>query len=150
MALRGFFIDSNLLVLLVVGQTQPSLIGRHRRVKGFTRNDYDRLLDYVGRDTKIFVTPNTLTETSNLLGFGTDELRSRLFETLKTMIDESNEVYICSTKASDNPEFGWIGLTDAALLESVSVDTPLLTVDFMLYLAVLEREPNAVVNFNHL
>ena len=46
--------------------------------------------------------------------------------------------------------FHRLGLTDSALIQLASQDTPLLTVDFDLYYAILQRRENAVVNFTHL
>ena len=43
MALTGFFIDANLLVLLVIGAVDRALVGRHRRARRFAPEDYDRL-----------------------------------------------------------------------------------------------------------
>jgi len=41
-------------------------------------------------------------------------------------------------------------LTDAALLEVVTAETPLVTVDLDLYLAALAKGQDTVVNFTHL
>ena len=150
MAVSGYFIDSNLLVLLVVGRAQRSVIGRHRRLKEFSASDYSALVSLFDADTKIYVTPNTLTETSNLLAYGPHNLRSRFFDTLKFMINESEEIVIKSEKASSIPEFNWLGLTDAVLLEVACEETPVITVDLRLYNAVVSRDPAAALNFNHL
>ncbi len=45
MALKGIFIDANLLVLLVVGATDRALIAKHRRLKRFAVEDYERLIE---------------------------------------------------------------------------------------------------------
>ena len=45
MPARAFFIDANLLLLLVVGSVSPAAIGRHRRLREFTPDDYDILID---------------------------------------------------------------------------------------------------------
>ncbi len=150
MAPAGFFIDANLLVLLVVGSTGRELIARHRRLRAYRAEDYDALIDLIDQFDRILVTPNTLTETSNLLGQHKDPERSRFFETLRVLIQESEEVVVASVKASRNSAFGQLGLTDAALLEVATKETPLVTADLGLYLAALEREGEAAVNFTHL
>ena len=43
-----------------------------------------------------------------------------------------------------------LGLTDAALLEAATVETPVLTVDLGLYLAAAAKAPETAVNFTHL
>ena len=150
MAPARLFIDANLLVLLVVGSVGRHLIAKHRRLREYTAEDYDVLVDLLSPVERILVTPNTLTETSNLLGQHRDPERSRFFAMLRALIHETEEVVVASIDASGNGAFTRLGLTEAALLEVVTQDTPLVTVDLDLYLAVLEKGPDAVVNFTHL
>ena len=143
----GVYIDTNLLVLLVVGITDRALITKHKRLKSFTVEDYDLLAKMVGR-TKVFVTPNTLTEASNLLGQHREPERSQLFTMLQLLIERGfEETVIDSVDAARNRRFQKLGLTDAALLEVVSPETPLLTVDFDLYIAASENGDGAAFNF---
>ena len=141
--------DANLLVLFVVGSVGRDLISKHRRLQEYTAEDYDLLLDLLERVERVFVTPNTLTEASNLLGQHGEPERSRFFARLRLMIENTNEVVIASEVASSNTEFLRLGLTDAALLEAVTEDTPLLTTDFILYVAAMKKSVNAptAVNF---
>ena len=143
----GYFIDSNILLLLVVGRVSRELISRHRRLEGFFAEDYDILLDLLQQVRQVFVTPNTLTETSNLLGKHREPERSRLFQELRSVILDSEEVIISSATASANDVFPRLGLTDAALLEAVSADIPLLTMDHNLHQAALEAGTGFAVNF---
>ena len=146
----GLFIDTNLLVLLVVGSEGRELIVKHRRLDGYSANDYDILLDLIGPLGRVFVTPNTLTETSNLLAQHGDPERSRLFRMLRLIIMESEEVVVASVEASANGAFERLGLTDAALLEVATAETPLLTVDFGLYYqATITKGYDTAVNFTH-
>lgn len=145
----GFFIDANLFVLLVVGSVGTDLIAKHRRLQGYSEEDYETLISLLDRVDRVFVTPNTLTETSNLLAQHGDPDRSRFFERLRIIIQESKEVVVASAAASSNSEFGRLGLTDAALLEVVTKETPLVTVDLDLYLAALAKGEELAVNFTH-
>ena len=150
MSAVGLFVDANLLVLLVAGLTERSLIGKHRRLREFSEEDYDRLSviieEYGGR---VFVTPNTLTEASNLLGQHGEPERSVLFNVLRHLIENSEEVIVESRVAADAEEFIPLGLTDAALLKTVSSARPLLTVDLELYHRAARREEGAAFNFRH-
>ena len=148
----GYFIDANLLVLLVVGNVDQDLIAKHRRLRRkYTAEDYETLLDLLSqtRQSQIYVTPNTLTEASNLLSQHGEPERSWLFEELRALIEDSKEVVLASAQASSNSAFVRLGLTDAALLELVSSEIPLLTVDSILYDAVARNAPESAVNFNH-
>ena len=144
----GYFIDANLLVLFVVGREDPALIAKHRRLEGYSTGDYVILLELIDKVDQVFVTPNTLTETSNLLGQHGEPERSRLFQRLRSIIQDSREVVVASAVATNNRAFERLGLTDAALLEVATADTPLLTVDFDLYIqAALTKGEDTVVNF---
>lgn len=146
----GYFIDANLLVLLVVGSASRDYISKHRRLRRFSKEDYDLLLRLIRRASgprRVFVTPNTLSETSNLLGQHGEPERSLFFERLRFLIESSEEVVVSSATAASNREFSRLGLTDAALLEAVTVETPLITVDVELYLQVLSRGEDAAINF---
>ena len=158
----GWFIDANLLVLLVVGTTGRHLIAKHKRLRSFLQDDYERLIQQIADTTSpdavadppaagaVRVTPNTLTEASNLLAQHQEPERSLFFRTLRFLIENSTEVVVASADASRTSAFPRLGLTDAALLEVVSPETPLLTVDLDLYCEVAQRDHRAAVNFRHL
>ena len=139
MAPEGFFLDANLLVLFVAGRVDTGIIGKHRRLADYTASDYANLLGIFRRNDRILVTPNTLTEASNLLRQHVEPERSLLMAGLQYLIEHSEEVAISSARAAVNPSFVALGLTDAVLLEAVSPQTPLITVGMDLYLAALER-----------
>ena len=145
----ALFIDANLIVLLVVGSVGRDLIARHRRTKAFVVEDYERLSRAISRVGTIRVTPNTLTEASNLLGQHEEPQRSRLLLTLRALIERSPETVVASVDAAQHDVFPRLGLTDAALLEVVSADAPLLTTDLNLYVAALAAGDEAAINFNH-
>ena len=146
----GYFIDANLLVLLIVGSVDTSLIAKHRRLRGYSATDYETLIRLLPPVEQVFVTPNTLTETSNLLAQHAEPDRSRFFDRFRFVIQHSKEVVVASDIASQSNVFVRLGLTDATLLESASVETPVITVDLGLYLAALNKGAEAAVNFTHL
>ena len=143
----GHFVDTNLFLLFVVGSEAPDLIAKHRRLATYSAEDYNALRGLLGQSGVVFVTPNTLTETSNLLGQHGEPERSRLFRRFRAIIRASREMIIASAVASDNPNFSKLGLTDAVLLEAATADVPLVTMDLELYLAGLAKGADTVVNF---
>ena len=98
----GYFIDTNLLVLRVVGDVSKDLIQKHRRLKTFVVEDYDRLMDLLRGAPLVLVTPNTLTETSNLLAQHGEPERSRFLDQLRFLIQNSREIVVSSADASTN------------------------------------------------
>ena len=149
MTKEGYFIDANLLVLLVVGSVGRDLIAKHRRLQDYSGEDYDTLVDILSQSNRTFVTPNTLTETSNLLAQHGEPERSLFFEKLQFLIHQSEEVVVASAEASRNAAFARLGLSDVALLEAITTDRPLLTVDLNLYLEAVRKAYDAAVNFTH-
>jgi hypothetical protein len=146
---NGVFVDANLLVLLVAGALDPAIISKHRRLRTFGPEDFERVQEMVSGFERVLVTPNTLTEASNLLGQHREPERSRLLTTLRVLIGESDEVVVASADAAGHPSFPRLGLTDAGLLGLVSQDTPLVTVDLDLYLAASSSDPRSAVNYRH-
>lgn len=144
--------DSNLLVLLVVGRVGRDLVPKHRRLQGYTAEDYDALLELIEPVDGMFVTPNTLSETSNLLNQHGEPERSRFFHMLRLLIENAEEIVVPSKIASSNSDFVRLGLTDVTLIEAATEETPLLTADFNLYVAAMRKSRNAptAVNFSHI
>ena len=148
MRVTGLFIDANLIVLLVVGLVDRRLVGKHRRAITFEPRDYDRLVEFIREAGQIFVTPNVLTEASNLLENPQD---TRFLEKLRELIETSHETAVDSTRAAHNSGFTRLGLTDTGLLEVVSPETPLITTGLALYMAALKKgqEKPAAINFTY-
>lgn len=69
--------------------------------------DYERLVDVIGRAEQVLVTPNTLTEASNLLGQHGEPERSRLMDGLRYVIEESRETVVASADAAGSKK-GWL------------------------------------------
>jgi len=139
-----------LLVLLVVGSVDRRLIERHKRLRDFTIEDYDRLRSLLDKFSGIVTTPNVLTEVSNLAvhqDSASTEVKARLRLGLAALAGKLNERYLPSRAVVALEEFRFLGLTDSAnlLVEGVTI----LTCDAVLYLASLKKGL-AAINFNHL
>lgn len=142
-------LDTSLLVLLIVGSTRRDLIGRHKRLRAFTVEDFDLLLRLIADVPEVIVTPNTLTETANLIGQIEDPARTQIRETFRQVVGATAEEYVPSRDAVSAHHFLRLGLTDAGLLRLMSGARWLLTTDLDLYLSALHSGAVAV-NFNHL
>lgn len=147
--ISSVFLDAGLLVLLIVGAVGKDRIARHRRTQRFTVDDFDFLVKLL-EGVKIFVTPHTLTETSNLLAQHGEPDRSRFLGVLRSLVEDSEERNVPARVATGTTEFLRLGLTDAVLLEAVSKKTPVLTSDQDLYRTALARADGSALNFYHL
>ena len=144
----GYFIDANLLILLAVGDEDPRLIPRHSRLDDYTASDYNVLLDFLRQGRRVLVTQNSLTEASNLLGQHGEPQRSLYLRRLRAIILRSEEIVVPSATAVTSSAFETYGLTDAALFEVATPETPLITIDVPLYRAVVAAKGHEfAVNF---
>jgi len=148
--MTGVLLDTMLLVLLIVGSAGRDLVSKHRRLNVFSPEDYDIISDVVRQYGTVLLTPNTLTEASNLLGYHSEPERSVTFAKLRLLVDENQEIVVPSTSACRNSLFLRLGLTDSVLLEAISDETPLITTDLHLYLTVIESNPRSAINYWHI
>lgn len=148
MATATLLLDANLLVLLVVGLHGPASIGRHKRLQGFTPKDYDVLETAIGLADDVLLTPNTLTEASNLVRQTTEPLRSAAMLSLQHLIEHLPEVEMSGRDAARHRAFVRLGMTDAVLLtllERQPGRTTLLTTDADLFVAALDAGADALL-----
>ena len=124
-------LDTNLLLLLIIGQASQTLVGRHKRLSAYELHDY-----------------NLLVET--LAGLGVAEPpRTRIYEILRFFVEHSNERFSESARVVTEPEYARLGIADAAWLGLLDEKMTLLTDDEALYRAATHRGFE-VVNLNHL
>lgn len=148
MTCRRIILDTNLLLLLLVGSTSKEYISKHKRLGAYSEMDYDLLKKFL-HASNIFVTPNILTETSNLIGQIAEPARTKILIFFSEYIKSANERYCESRQAITRKEFIRLGLTDSVLLHEMTDSFILLTADLDLYLAAI-NEGYKAVNFNHL
>jgi hypothetical protein len=149
MAETAFILDTNLLLLLIVGTTCPSYIKKHKRLRAYSQDDFILLEKLISRASKIIITPNTLTETSNLARHISDPAKTHISKVFRAAIIDTDEIYLPSKIVVEEDEFFRLGLTDCILLHHASGGShTLLTADLDLYLAAACRGYTAV-NFNH-
>lgn len=142
-------LDTNLLILFIVGTASRKYISMHKKLTEFTVEDYDTLVKLISCAPEVLFTPNTLTETSNLLGYIKEPARSEIYKVLQCTIATSQETYIQSRTAAKHNDFIRLGLTDTVLVEASSKEIAVLTTDFNLYQAAITKGTPAI-NFNHL
>ncbi|MDF9800021.1 hypothetical protein OKW21_005284 [Catalinimonas alkaloidigena] len=59
-------IDSNALVLLIIGLIDQNLIPKHKRTSIYRKKDFERLLNVIKDFNHLIVLPNIWTEVDNL------------------------------------------------------------------------------------
>jgi hypothetical protein len=141
-------VDTNLLVLLVVGRASRAYISKHKRLTAFVQEDYDALVRILGNASELLVTPHALAEASNLAAYIGEPARSEVLGVLQNLIRSATEVPVASKSAAERQEFIRLGLTDAAMLEVTSQEIVLLSTDLALCIAA-ESTGKLAMNFNH-
>lgn len=148
---RRLLVDTNILVLFLVGSLDPDLIAKHKRVNHFTVEDFNLVDDLLRRFGTFLTTPNVLTEVTNLAMQIGGAAKVRLPELLAALLQKGafEEHTVESVEASKVQEFRRIGLTDAGIVLLARKEWTVLTDDFPLYLALQVRGLEAI-NFHHL
>lgn len=145
----GILVDTNLLILLFIGQTQSNLIGKYHHTKEYSQEDFLTLSGLLARFRFILTTPHILTEVSNLSG----KLQGEVLKAFRRqfIVSVANfEERTCSIHRSvENAYFTRLGFTDASICEIAGKDNLVLTADLPLA-NVLEHLGAGVINFNHL
>jgi len=146
---KGIIVDTNLLLLWVVGGVEESAIRSFKRTRQFVPEDY-RLLDaLLARFSPQVCTPNVLTEVSNFIGQLSGELRTRAFRRLADNVVALDERYIASSQLVEDGHFERIGLSDCSIKSVALTGLLVLTDDFKLY-GILNSSGVDCINFNHL
>ena len=109
---KGILIDTNILLLYIVGSLDVDLIKNNSRTAIFTEEDFERVSKFIDFFYVKVTTPHILTETSNLLG-RSEQLRV----VLKTFIKLNEEKFLDSGIIADTKFFPHFGLSDSAIIE---------------------------------
>jgi hypothetical protein len=146
---RSVLLDTNLLVLLVVGVYDKALIREHKRTKNFVPEDFDLLERELCGFEVIWITSHCLAEASNLLKQTDSSRVSGLLECLGQITKNAKESHIHKRAVFGNNNAFRLGVADAGIIIKSKRVTCVLTVDFDLY-AQISNIGRKVVNFNHL
>jgi len=143
-------LDSNLLLLFIVGKTSLEFVERHKRTRDkFGKDDYQRLIKITNQFFTLITTAHILAEVSNLIGQSAEPVRTQYFQTLADTIDGLTEVTDSARDIIKLPEYFMFGLTDAAICLAARRDYLVLTIDGALANHLNKFEERAV-NFNYL
>jgi hypothetical protein len=142
-------VDTNLLVLLVVGSASELHIARHKRTRIYDPEAFRLLVGILNQSAAVVVTSHVLAEASNLLRQCGEPLASHLGTRFAALVAQSVEEHRDARTLVGRPEHIRLGLTDAGILEVQASGAILLTDDNALYLTSLHAGHSAI-NFSHL
>jgi hypothetical protein len=145
---RSILIDTNLMVLVVVGNYRRDRILTFKRTIQYTLEDHALMLQIIAGYDRRITTPHILTEVDNLTRQLPQAEHAEVARSMAQVLSALFEVHVPSEAATRSSAFAALGLTDCVTMLS-SLDTLVITDDFRLSntLASMGRE---VVNINHI
>lgn len=146
---KGILIDTNILLLWLVGSTNKARITQFSRTQNFEPRDYDLLVYIFKKFPQILTTPNILTEVSNLINQLGEPDRSRCFSIFAKDIVQLDEIYIDSHTISATDKFPKFGLTDCGIV-NVAKDNYLVLTDDLKLASYLQNIGIDTLNFNNI
>ncbi len=122
-------IDTNALVVLLVGLIDTRLFKTHDKTSIYDEEDFQDLISVIGEIKKLVVLPNVWTEVDNLLNRFSGNYKFQYVDTISHTIRSTTEKFLASKKAIESKSFYDLGLTDSLLLEYAKDCKLLITSD---------------------
>ena len=111
----GVFLDSNLLLLLVIGTMDRGLIRKFKRTQGFALTQFDSLVDLISRSGQVYTTPHALTEVSSLANALHESQKQDFSSTFAAIIAALSEHFTPALQLSRDALFRF-GIADTSIL----------------------------------
>ncbi|MFM2389759.1 MAG: hypothetical protein RLZZ437_1314 [Pseudomonadota bacterium] len=125
-------LDTNVLVLFIVGSIRPEEIGKAKRIQEFDRDDFDLIAHFASQTREHISTAHVLAETSNFIGSGYQEITKGACEALGEYVTKLSEIPFPAKEIVSTEEYRLLGLTDAAVLLLSEGNTRVISTDFHL------------------
>ncbi|HCE56140.1 MAG TPA: hypothetical protein DER05_14555 [Lutibacter sp.] len=110
-------IDTNALVVLLLGLMDPNIVSTHSKTSIYTKQDFFNLLEVIKDFKNLLVLPNIWTEVDNLLNKFGGNRKYLYVKKITELIKESSEKYINTKSATEKHHFMNLGLTDTLILD---------------------------------
>lgn len=143
---RRLIIDTNLLLLLVVGAVEEgSHIKNSGRLGAFDKEDYDVVLSVMQQYDEIFITPYIATEVSNLIdlnGYAGD----LAYEVARRLFAEFSPIHVSVNSDCVGDNFIKFGITDSSLI-NLAPNFDILTNDNRMLGPLYASSPDTIVPY---
>jgi hypothetical protein len=144
---KGVLVDTNLLVLLLIGSVDKRRILASKRTQSFTIEDFDLLSGLIDWFGKVVTTPHVLSQVSDLTDLPGKDLQT-IRNLFNSLLDHMEESYDASSILVTHDFFSRFGLADSAIATVCTRGILVLTTDLKLQLALQQVGADAL-NFNH-
>lgn len=136
---KGLLIDTNILLLYIVGSLDISLVRDFKRTANFSENDFEKVSKFIDYFDLKITTPHVLTEVSNFI-----DNRQNLQAALKVYIENTREIFLDSLNLSKKDSFLKFGLADTSVTHSAKDNCLIFTDDKPLYGYLINSQIDAV------
>src|SRR5215203_5591640 len=136
---KGLLIDTNILLLFIVGSIDISAIRDFKRTANFSENDFEKVSRFIDYFELKITTPHILTEASDFI-----DNRQTLQAVLRAYIENSKEVFLVSLDLSKKETFLMFGLADTSVAYNGKDKYLILTDDRPLYGFLINSKIDAV------
>jgi len=143
--MSSVLLDTNLLVLLIIGLYDKNLINSHKRTTQFTIDDFELLLKSIGGYELLWVTSHCLAEVSNLLKQTNKSHAQQLLMFFKGFIFDKKESHVPKEIIFKENIFMRLGVADTGIIVKAKRVNCVFTVDLDLYLELSRRRYNEMV-----
>jgi len=145
---RVLLLDTNILLVLLVGLFDPGLLQRFKRTSRYADDDFafvqTKLEEFAG-STRMITTAHILTEVSNLTGQLREPARSEVRKALAALVREADEEVVPAKRIVEHDRDLVLGVADTAIELAVESDSIVFTDDFHLS-GLLEARGVEVLN----
>lgn len=145
---KGVLLDTNLMVLLVVGLYKRERISSFKRTDQYTASDFSLVVDLMATFERRITTPHILAETDNLTRQLPSREHSAVSAVLAPLIESHFEIYSPSAAAARHEKYSNFGLTDCVTI--AAADGVLVITDDFRLCNVLSHLGRDAININHI
>lgn len=149
-ASKGLLIDTNVLLMYLVGLHDPNYIPQFKRTQKYTEQDFAIARGFIRHFHSLITTPHVLSELSNLSRGVQAHRAEQYFRSLVQVLTEAREEYVRKDCLLGHAKLPLFGFTDLSILEAAKRLRCLALTDDLPATGMMQAEECAVVNFNHL
>jgi rRNA-processing protein FCF1 len=146
---RGAVVDTNLVLLLVVGTYNIERISGFKRTVQYTPQDFHLLSRVLARLDRRVTTPNIVTEADNLSRQLPENEHDAVSGVLTGLCSSFFEIYERTHDATADPLYSKLGLTDCVTMRLAKERLLVITDDFALANRIQKAGCDAI-NINHI
>ena len=146
---KGVVVDTDLLILYIIGSCSPDYISKFNRTYQYTIEDFQIINNLLQLFKSIIITPQILSELSNLT-FKKVSKFNKYFATVVNLLRDANERYIHKDDMLLISCLPKVGFTDLSIIEAAKNNKLLvLTDDFRLTNFLVDAKCD-FINLNHI